>query len=86
MDKIFKNIFVSIIVFGALGLVIGYLFFGKIAGEYVSLNTIFQSSGNELISFGRKISGLDDMRQNILISGGVGGIVGLFFYYVRKKK
>jgi len=81
-----KNIFILIIIFGILGLVVGYLFFGKIAGEYISLQTIFQSSGGALETFGRKLSGLEDMRQNILISGGVGAVVGVIIYYVRKGK
>lgn len=81
-----KNIFVAIILFGLLGLVVGYLFFGKVAGEYMSINTIFNTSGGQLGDFGRKVSGITSIRQNILISGGVGGIIGLFFFYARKKK
>ena len=81
-----KNIFISIIIFGILGLIVGYLFFGKIAGEYVSIQSIFQSSGNALESFGRKLSGLNNIRQNILVSGGVGGVIGMLFFYARKKK
>jgi hypothetical protein len=81
-----KNIYVLIIVFGVLGLVIGYLFFGKISGEYIDINAIFSNSGGSLGSFGRKVSGIQSIRQNILISGGVGGIIGVVVFYMRKKK
>lgn len=80
-----KNLFVLIVVFGAIGLAFGYAIFGKFAGEYVSLKTIFGESANALESFGRQLTGLEEMKQKILISGGVGGIIGLFVYYLRKK-
>lgn len=74
-----------LIIFAIIGLIVGYLFFGKIAGEYVELTTIFNSSENALESFGRSISGIKEMKQNILISGGVGAILGVVIAYVRRK-
>ena len=74
-----------LIIFAIIGLIVGYLFFGKIAGEYVNLTNIFSSSENALESFGRSISGLKEMKQNILISGGVGAILGVVIALVRRK-
>jgi len=74
-----------IIVFLIIGLVLGYLIFGRIAGEYVSLEVVFGQSENVLESIGRNISGLKEMKQNILISGGVGGVVGLILSLIRRK-
>lgn len=80
-----KKLILFIIIFGIIGLVIGYLFFGKIAGDYINLKTIFSVSENALQSFGRKISGLEDIKKNILISGGIGGIIGIIIFYLKKK-
>ena len=62
---------------GVLGLIVGYLIYGKIAGDYVSLSTIFSPSGNILESAAQSISGIDAIRTKILISGGVGALIGL---------
>lgn len=62
---------------GVAGLVFGYLVFGRIAGEYIGLDTLFQSSSNVLEDAFRSLTGLKEARQNILISGGVGAVLGL---------
>lgn len=80
-----KNPIVSVILFAIIGLVLGYLIFGRISGEYVDISTIFKSSSGALESFGRKVAGISKMRQNILISGGVGAVVGYIVYLIRKK-
>jgi hypothetical protein len=79
-----KNFSIPILVLTIAGLVIGYLIFGKIAGEYLSLNAIFGGSSGALESFGRKVAGLDSIRQNILLSGLGGAIVGLVYHFVKK--
>ena len=33
-----------IVVFAIIGLIVGYLIFGRISGEYVDLNLIFQQA------------------------------------------
>lgn len=80
-----KRLILNILVFGILGLFFGYLLFGKIAGDYISLKTLFQSSANPIEDLGRKISGIEKIRQNIIISGLAGGILGAVLYFVRKK-
>lgn len=79
-----KKTLTLIIVFAVIGLVIGYLIFGRIGGEYVSLNAIFGANSNALESFGRKLSGLTQIKQNILISGAVGAILGLVIKIFKK--
>ena len=76
---------IYIILFGVLGLIFGYLLFGKIAGEYLSLKTIFSFSQSKIESFGRNISGLTRIKQNILISGGIGAVIGILVSILRKK-
>lgn len=74
-----------VVIFGLIGLIFGYLFFGKIAGDYVSIKTIFGSSENVMESLGRNISGLTNMKQNILISGGIGAVIGFIIVLIRRK-
>jgi hypothetical protein len=64
------------IILGIAGLVVGYLVFGRIEGEYLNVTNIFFPSEN---LFGRIADRVvfREMRQNILISGGVGAVVGL---------
>jgi len=79
-----KKSIILILLFGILGLVAGYFLFGKIGGEYVNIKTIFSTSSNAIESLGWKIAGIENIKQNILISGGVGGLVGLIIG-LRKK-
>jgi hypothetical protein len=62
---------------GVLGLVIGYLIFGKIAGEYVSISALFGLGDDLLSRLSEAVMQLSDIRQNILISGAVGLGVGV---------
>ena len=74
-----------IFVFVIIGLILGYLIFGRIGGEYVSLKTVFSQSDNAIESIGRNLTGLKQMKQNILISGGAGGVLGLVLSLIRRK-
>jgi len=82
---ILKKTIIFILIFLVIGLVLGYLIFGRMSGEYVSLNAIFSQSENVLESIGRNIAGLEQMRQNVLISGGVGAVLGLIISLIRRK-
>ena len=60
-----KKVLLFILIFGIIGLIAGYLFFGKIAGDYVSLKTIFSSSGGALGNLGRQVGGIAKIKQNL---------------------
>jgi hypothetical protein len=79
-----KNL-IYIVLFTVMGLIIGYLLFGKIGNEYVSLKAIFHFSKSGIESFGRSISGLTKIKQNIFISGGAGAVLGFVISLIRKK-
>ncbi|MBS2097678.1 hypothetical protein [Carboxylicivirga linearis] len=74
-----------IVILTLLGLIFGYLLFGKIAGEYVKISTIFSNSGGSLGDFGRSITGISKIRNNILISGSAGFVLGIVLIFVKKK-
>ncbi len=80
-----KKKLIYIVLFAVIGLIIGYLLFGKIGNEYVSLKAIFRVSKSGIESFGRGISGLTKIKQNIFISGGAGAVLGLVISLLRKK-
>ena len=75
---------IIIAVLGIIGLVVGYALFGKWGGEYVSLETLFSFGGNRLQGAFRSISGIEDMRNKVLLSGAAGGVVGLLLAFRRK--
>ncbi|MBA4382324.1 MAG: hypothetical protein C0406_07135 [Sideroxydans sp.] len=66
-----------VLAFAISGLIVGYLIFGKWGGEYVSLKTIFSFGGNGFQSAFRSLSGVEDMRNKVLLCGAAGAVVGL---------
>jgi uncharacterized membrane protein YfcA len=72
-----KRIVTLLIVCGVVGLVVGYLVFGKIGNEYIAISTLITGSENILQRAARKIAGIEDMRRNILLMGAGGAVVGL---------
>ena len=71
-----KNI-ISIIAFAVLGLIVGYAIFGKVAGEYVNLRTIFTFGGNAFHRAFQSVIGIEDMRNKILLCGAAGAVTGV---------
>ena len=79
-----KNL-LSVAAFTALGLIVGYAIFGKWGGEYVSLKSLFTFGGNAFQNAFRSISGIEDMRNKILLCGVAGAVVGVFLTFRLKK-
>ena len=80
-----KKLLIYAILFGIIGLIVGYLLFGKIGNDYINIKVIFSSSKNAIEAFGRNISGIAKIKQNILISSGIGAVLGLIITLIRKK-
>ena len=72
-----KRIVMLLIVCGVVGLVAGYLIFGKIGNEYIAISTLITGSENILQRAARKIAGIEEMRKNILLMGAGGAGIGL---------
>jgi hypothetical protein len=75
----------SISTFTVFGLIIGYAVFGKLGGEYVSLKTLFSFGGNAISRAFQSISGLEDMRNRILLCGVAGGVIGILATFRLKR-
>jgi len=74
-----------VLAFFVSGLIIGYLFFGKWGGEYVSLQTLFAFGGNGFQSALRSLSGIEDIRNKVLLCGAAGAVVGLLLTFRSKR-
>ncbi|WP_430809440.1 MULTISPECIES: hypothetical protein [unclassified Carboxylicivirga] len=79
-----KNTIITVVLTAMVGLVLGYVFFGKIGGEYISLSTLLKPAENSLIAFGQKISGIESIKNNIAICGGVGALAGIAYRVIKK--
>lgn len=79
-----KNV-LSIAAFGVLGLIVGYAIFGKLAGDYVSLKTLFSFGGNAFHRAFQSVTGIEDMRNKILLCGAAGAVIGVILTLKLKK-
>jgi hypothetical protein len=79
-----KNL-LSIVAFAVLGLIVGYAIFGKWAGDYVSLKTLFNFGGNAFQRAFQSVSGIEDMRNKIMLCGVAGAVVGVLMTFRLRK-
>jgi hypothetical protein len=71
------RVILFVVVLGLIGLAVGYLIFGRVGGQYVSLQEVFQPAENILEDIGETITGIQNARRNIWISGAIGGALGV---------
>ena len=65
------------VIIGVVGLGVGYLIFGRVGGEYLSIGQLLRAPQNLLEDLAESITGIQHARRNVLISGAVGAAVGL---------
>ena len=70
------RIILFVIVLGLIGLAVGYFIFGRVGGQFLSLQEVFQPAENILEDIGETFTGVQNARRNIWISGAIGGAVG----------
>jgi len=75
-----------ILVIGSVGLLVGYGIFGHIDGEYLPVDMLFSQSEGMIDRGLRSLVGVQEKRQNIMISGAAGATVGLFAGIMLKGK
>jgi hypothetical protein len=74
-----------VLAFAISGLIVGYLIFGKWGGQYVSFDKLFSFGGNGFESALRSISGIEEIRNKVLMCGGAGAVVGVLLAFKLKR-
>ncbi len=78
-----KRIVVFAVFGGVIGIVAGYFIFGSVAGSQVSVQALLSFGGGDnlegvLRRAAEQITGIDDIRRNILLTGAVAaGVAGI---------
>lgn len=80
------GITILVLFMAAIGLVVGYVIFGRLAGDYVSIDVIFRTPDDIFDRVTYSLADIESIRQNILISGAVGGVLGLIIGLFTKLK
>jgi hypothetical protein len=74
-----------LLIVGIIGLAVGYLIFARTPSGYVSIQVLVSPSKNVLDDLVRSVTGIKQIRQNILICGAVGAGVGLLLGLVTSR-
>lgn len=74
-----RNPLTAALLFGVLGLVVGYLIFGRVGGSFVPPLDLVRMPDNIFQELGQAVRGIQEVRRSILISGGVGVAVGILY-------
>jgi hypothetical protein len=80
-----KRIILLLIIVGIIGLAVGYLIFARTSSGYVSVQVLISPSKNVLDDLVKSVTGIKQIRQNILICGAVGAGVGLLLGLVTSR-
>jgi hypothetical protein len=72
-----KRTILLLIIVGLIGLAVGYLIFARTSSGYVSVEVLISPSKNVLDDLVKSVTGIKQIRQNILICGAAGAAVGL---------
>jgi hypothetical protein len=72
-----KRAVLLLIIVGIIGLAVGYLIFARTSSGYVGIQVLVSPSKNVLDDLVKSVTGIKQIRQNILICGAVGAGVGL---------
>jgi MFS family permease len=81
-----KRVIIFSILLGVVGLVLGYLLFGKFAGEYIDISLLISDSDNLFKNIEKTIAGVEEIRRKILIMGGAGFALGLLISIFFRRK
>ncbi len=77
---------VMMLILGVIGLIVGYLIFGRVAGDYVSPVKIFSTPEGLFDRVAYSLRDIESMRQSIIISGIIGSVLGLIISLTNKFK
>ncbi len=81
-----KNAIILGIILLIVGLIVGYIFFGKVGGQYVPIDQLFGFKGNIFNDIVNKFVGIGNIRTKILLVGVGGLVVGLLIGMLTKNR
>ncbi|ADK79367.1 hypothetical protein [Sediminispirochaeta smaragdinae] len=83
-----KRFILSLLIGALAGLVAGYFVFGKsgVTGSYVPVDQLFGGAKNALVSLSRAVTGLDHIRNEILLSGLFGASMGVHIGSIGRRR
>ena len=83
-----RNVLLLAIVFGIVGLVIGYLIFARVpvTGELIAIRNLVEPPQNIVGEIFSELAQLRDIRRNILFTGGGGVVVGIILGVIVSKR
>jgi hypothetical protein len=80
-----KRILLLLLIVGIIGLAVGYLIFARTSSGYVGIQALLSPSKNVLDDLVKSVTGIKQMRLNILICGAAGAGVGLLLGLVTSR-
>jgi hypothetical protein len=80
-----KRMMVLLLIVGLIGLAVGYLIFARTSSGYVSIEALLSPAKNVLDDLVKSVTGINQMRRNILICGAAGAGVGLLLGLVTSR-
>ena len=86
MSGLVQKVILWGVIFGLVGLVFGYLVFGRIAGDYVSVSNLISLPANWVEELGEGLTGVRQIRQRIFITGVTGLVLGAVVSAVLMRK
>jgi hypothetical protein len=83
-----RNVLLLAVVFGVVGLVIGYLIFARapITGELIAIQNLIQPPRDLIGEIVSELSQFEDIRRNILFTGAGGVVVGIILGVVVSRR
>ncbi len=74
-----KNVVLLAVVFGIVGLIVGYLIFARapLTGELISIGDLFRRPNDLVGQIVNDVLAFETIRRSILLSGAGGAVVGI---------
>lgn len=83
-----KNVLLLMIVFGVVGLVVGYLIFARVplTGELIAVPDLFARATDLVGQIVNDVLAIETIRRNILFAGAGGALIGVILGFVVNRR
>ena len=80
-----RKFVITVVACAAIGFMIGYLQFGSAGGEYIPIGELLSPPRGLFGEVTQRLRGIHHARRNVLLAGGVGAVVGMFAFGMRRR-